>query len=92
MSIFSRLAPSAVLVGILATVQLLLGCGLKGPLYRSGERAQRSGQPQNTGGDKPPMSQRVPAPQSQKNDSGTSTDAPPAVDPDRPAAPAPGTP
>jgi len=93
MSPFSRMAPGAILIGILATAQLLLGCGMKGPLYRPGERTQQSGRPQDTAaGTKPPMSQRVPAPQSQKNATPAPTDASPAADPDRPASPPPGTP
>lgn len=70
----------------------MTGCGLKGPLYRPGEKQKKeSSSTAPSGSSKAPMSDRVPAPQSQKTDGTTPSTAAPTVDPDRPATP-PGTP
>lgn len=82
-----RSAGGTLIVGVLVT-SMLAGCGLKGPLYRPGEnRSQDAKSGTNTSGGKPPMVDRVPAPQAQKNEDGTSTETPATVDPDRPATP-----
>jgi predicted small lipoprotein YifL len=90
----ARHAKSALLVGIIATLACS-GCGLKGPLYRTGEDAHPVNE-QNSSPvprKKSPFS-RIPAPQAQKQPkqepkqdsaSGVPSDAPPADDSDSPA-------
>jgi len=93
---------SALAVGVIATL-LFGGCGLKGPLYRSDGSGESADQPNSSPEKrkKNPFS-HIPAPQAQKQkkqdsatpppqpsdpSTGAPTDAPPAVDPDRPATP-----
>ena len=92
-------ANSALLVGILATLACV-GCGYKGPLYRTDASGERIEQPNSSPvpRKKSPFS-RIPAPQAQKekqpqqdSSGGAPGDTPPAVDPDRPATPTPTTP
>jgi predicted small lipoprotein YifL len=86
-----RYAKSVLFVGVIATL-IFSGCGLKGPLYRTDENAQRGEHSDSsTARRKKNPFDRRPAPQSQKQESTTGTpgDAPPAVDPDRPATPSP---
>ena len=88
------LRPSRFIPGAAAVVLCLLtgACGLKGPLYLPDQKAQSI---ESTDGKRIP---HLPAPQSQKKNRGTgsapigATPAPPSPpDPDRSAAPPPGT-
>lgn len=81
-----RCAIGILLAGVAGAGLLLAGCGLKGPLYHPDEGKQPAGK------HKAPMSDRAPAPQAQKNPGAGPASTSPAIDPDRPAEPAPGSP
>ncbi|HKE93747.1 MAG TPA: lipoprotein [Povalibacter sp.] len=89
-------------LSLVGAVLTLAGCGQKGPLYRPEEPPQRvdtgATTPPPAPSDKKKSQTTFPAPQIQKEHPATRTpppsDAatqPPAVDPDRPASPPPGT-